>query len=81
MTIEVALAEVRDSAWHIHGAAERHEDRIIAAYKAGASMKDIAAATTIDGNGVGQYTEEGIRQLLLRHGVPLRPRGRPTRIR
>lgn len=78
MTIEVALAEVRDTARNVHDAAARHEERIIHAYKAGASMRDIAAATAINGNGVGQFTEEGVRQLLIRHGVKLRPRGRPA---
>lgn len=78
MAVDVALAEVRDTARNIHDATARHEDRIVAAYRAGASMKAIAEATVIDGNGVGQYTEEGVRQLLLRYGIEIRPRGRPA---
>ena len=79
MTIEdVALAEIRDNARNVHQAHTHHEDFIVKAYKAGASMAAIAAATTIDGNGVGQFTEEGVRQLLLRRGVPIRARGRPA---
>lgn len=54
------------------------EDCVVAAYTAGASIAAIAEATTIDGNGVGQYTYEGVRQILLRRSVTLRPRGRPA---
>lgn len=76
--VDEALAHVRKHAQQVHDAAAQHEDGIVAAYRAGASIAAIRAATVIPGNGVGQYTEEGVRQLLLRRGVTLRPRGRPA---
>lgn len=49
-----------------------NRDRVIIdAYNDGASLAAIAAESGL--------TEEGVRKLLQRNGVPLRPRGRPTR--
>jgi hypothetical protein len=73
------LRQVATSAQQAHHAIQDHEQRIVVAYEAGASMADISAATTIPGNGTGQYTEEGVRQLLIRRGVKLRGRGRPPK--
>jgi len=63
----------------VNDATRAHEDAIIDAYKTGDSMATIAASTIIDGNGAGQFTEEGVRKLLIRRGVKLRPRGRPAK--
>lgn len=79
MAIEEHLHQVTTTAHGVHDAAEEHERAIVAAYEAGASMADISAASIIDGNGTGQYTEEGVRRLLQRRGVSLRPRGRPPK--
>lgn len=76
--IDQALAAVRQNAQRVTDASRQHEDGIVAAYEAGASINAIRAATVIPDDGVGQYTYEGIRQLLLRREVKLRPRGRPA---
>jgi hypothetical protein len=76
--IRRSLDTVANNARRIHDLAATTEQGILDAYEAGASLEAIAAATTINGNGIGQYTLEGVRKVLLRHGIPMRRRGRPT---
>ena len=67
---EKTATAARDEATAAASRAEQHA-AIIKAYREHKGLRSIAETTG--------YSHEGVRQILLDHGVELRGRGRPTR--
>jgi hypothetical protein len=63
--VDTAVAEAAQARAEVANCTARYETAVVTAYTAGASLRRLAQACDL--------TVEGVRQVLLRRGVELRP--------